>query len=188
METQVLLAQGADAEFLGSVVQLTISGVAQIFVFVCAWIIFEKAGEPGWAAITPVYGSMVFMRICGKPEWWGIFVIVCPLIYIIFAIIATIALAEKFGKSGGFAVGLIFLAPIFYGILAFGDAQYEGRRKKKKKRRYEEDEDDDYQERRKPRRSRDYDEDAEDRPRRRRRDDDEDDRPRRRRRRDDDDE
>jgi hypothetical protein len=37
-----------------------------------------------------------------------------------------IALAQVFGKSGGFAVGLIFLSLIFMAILAFGDAKYLG--------------------------------------------------------------
>ena len=43
-----------------------------------------------------------------------------------FAIITMVKLAKAFGKSGGFAVGLIFLSIIFYCILAFGDAQYIG--------------------------------------------------------------
>jgi hypothetical protein len=37
-----------------------------------------------------------------------------------------VALAAKFGKGVGFAIGLIFLPFIFYPILGFGDAQYSG--------------------------------------------------------------
>lgn len=55
------------------------------------------------------------------------------IITIIFMVIAFIMqcvfctrLAQNFGKSGGFAVGLIFLYPIFLCILGFGSAQYCG--------------------------------------------------------------
>jgi len=34
-------------------------------------------------------------------------------------------IAKNFGKSTGFGVGLIFLSPIFFAILAFGDAEYQ---------------------------------------------------------------
>lgn len=34
--------------------------------------------------------------------------------------------AKSFGKGTGFALGLIFLAPIFWLILGFGDARYVG--------------------------------------------------------------
>ena len=41
-------------------------------------------------------------------------------------IIVAIDLAKSFGKGTGFAVGLIFLAPIFILILGFGPATYQG--------------------------------------------------------------
>jgi hypothetical protein len=40
-------------------------------------------------------------------------------------IIVTIAFAAKFGKSGGFAAGLIILPFVFYPLLAFGDDRYQ---------------------------------------------------------------
>lgn len=35
-----------------------------------------------------------------------------------------LAIAERFGKSAGFGIGLAFLPFIFYPMLAFGDANY----------------------------------------------------------------
>ena len=35
-------------------------------------------------------------------------------------------LSKSFGKTEAYTVGLILLAPIFYPILAFGDARYFG--------------------------------------------------------------
>jgi hypothetical protein len=49
-----------------------------------------------------------------------------PIANFVIAILTYLALAEKFGKGGGFAMGLVFLGFIFFPILGFGDAQYRG--------------------------------------------------------------
>ncbi len=92
---------------------------------VAMWKIFEKAGEPGWAAIIPFYNLYVLFKITWGNGWKFLFLLI-PFANIVFAIITMVKLAKAFGKSGGFAVGLIFLSIIFYCILAFGDAQYIG--------------------------------------------------------------
>ena len=43
-----------------------ISLVLCVFVLVCMWIIFRKAGKPGWAAIVPFYNLYVLFDIT-----WG---------------------------------------------------------------------------------------------------------------------
>lgn len=87
------------------------------------WKVFVKAGQPGWAVLIPIYNLYILLKIVGKPAWWIILFIV-PLANLIVAILTTAALAKKFGKSTGFAVGLILLPFVFYPILGFGDAQY----------------------------------------------------------------
>jgi len=52
--------------------------------------------------------------------------IIVGIITIITTIIYLINLARNFGKSGGFAVGLILLYPIFFCILAFDSSEYCG--------------------------------------------------------------
>lgn len=89
------------------------------------WKVFTKAGKPGWAAIIPIYNVIVLLEIAGKPLWWIILFFI-PLVNLVMAIIVSIALAEKFGKGAGFGVGLALLGFIFYPILGFGDAQYQG--------------------------------------------------------------
>ena len=49
-----------------------------------------------------------------------------PIANFVIAIITMVKLAKAFGKSGGFAVGLIFLSVIFYCILAFDQSEYAG--------------------------------------------------------------
>ena len=89
------------------------------------WRIFTKAGKPGWASIVPFYNIIILLEIVGKP-WWYLLLLFIPIVNIVILIMVMIALAQVFGKSGGFAVGLIFLSLIFMAILAFGDAKYLG--------------------------------------------------------------
>jgi hypothetical protein len=141
---------GADAGFMAQLVpQLIIQyGVGLVLSGIMFWGVFEKAGEPGWASVIPFFRYMVLARISDQPEWLGI-VADIPLCGGIFAlilfIVAGIRLAGKFDQGGGYAVGLILLGIIFYPILGYGSALYEGRgrkkRKKKKRRRVRRDED-----------------------------------------------
>ena len=89
------------------------------------WKVFVKAGEPGWAAIVPIYNLFILAKIAGKPMWWGVLMLI-PLVGFIVFIIVAIALAEKFGKGAGFGLGLSFLGIIFFPILGFGDSRYQG--------------------------------------------------------------
>ncbi len=96
-----------------------------VFCIAVFWKLFSKAGEPGWACLIPIYNTIVFCKICGKPWWW--FILLCiPGVNFIILIILDLELAKRFGKSTGFAIGLILLFPIFCAILAFGSARYQG--------------------------------------------------------------
>ena len=97
-------------------------GVVMIFMIVCVWKIFEKAGVAGRKSIIPIYNGVCFFKICGMSGWWVLF---APFCLCIPCIVATFKLAKKFGKGVGFGFGLLFLNIIFYPILAFGDAKYQ---------------------------------------------------------------
>jgi hypothetical protein len=109
---------------MGTGTSLLILAVA-IVELIAMWKVFVKAGEPGWAVIIPIYNVIVFLKIAGKPLWWIILLLI-PVVNLVIAIIATIALAEKFGQGVGFAIGLLLLPFIFYPVLAFGGAKYKG--------------------------------------------------------------
>jgi hypothetical protein len=96
-----------------------------VLIIVAQWKIYEKAGKPGWACIIPIYNIIVLLEIIGKPWWWLLLMLV-PIVNIIFLIWMTNLLSLSFGKSEGFTVGLILLPIIFYPILGFGDATYNG--------------------------------------------------------------
>lgn len=103
----------------------TVSLLLIIFLIVCIWKIYKKAGRPGWASIIPFYNSYVLFDLA-----WGngiLFLLMfVPLVNIVVMIILYVKLANAFGKGGGFAVGLIFLPIIFLPILAFGNSSYIG--------------------------------------------------------------
>ena len=122
----VLLQQDSGGNAMnGTTMALIVLDVALIILMVAAlWAVFKKAGEPGWAALIPIYNIMVLLKISGKPMWWVILMLI-PFVNIIVLIIAIVGLARNFGKGAGFALGLVFLAPIFYPILAWGDAHYQ---------------------------------------------------------------
>ena len=107
---------------IGSMALLVILALG-VFMIASMWKVFEKAGEPGWASIIPIYNAIVLLRVAGKPFWWLILMMI-PLVNFAVMIVLGVALAERFGKGVGFGLGLTFLGPIFYPILAFGDAEY----------------------------------------------------------------
>ena len=94
-----------------------------IFFYVVQWIVFEKAGKPGWGIFIPIYNTILILEIAGKP-WWWLFLMMIPFVNIIIAIMIPIEIAKSFNKGVGFGIGLLFLPIIFYAILAFGDAEY----------------------------------------------------------------
>ena len=89
------------------------------------WKMFTKAGQPGWASIIPIYNIYIWCKIVGRP-WWWILLMLIPFVNFIICIILCIDLAKSFGKGVGFGLGLAFLGIIFFPILGFGSAQYQG--------------------------------------------------------------
>ena len=104
------------------------------------WKVFTKAGKEGWKSLIPIYNLYTLCEIVGVSPWWILIVFVGGLVCIIpiigwlaymvatvyFGILLAKSTANAFGKDTGFAVGLYFLAPIFFCILGFGKAKYEG--------------------------------------------------------------
>ncbi|PHQ78412.1 MAG: signal peptidase I [Phycisphaera sp.] len=89
------------------------------------WKMFKKAGQPGWAAIVPIYNIYVLCKVAGRPGWWLLLMLI-PIVGIVISIMVSIDISKSFGKGTGFAIGLILLGFIFYPILGFGKAEYQG--------------------------------------------------------------
>lgn len=96
-----------------------------VFEIASVWIVFAKAGRPGWAAVIPFYNLYVLCKVGGRPGWWWILYII-PIVDIVVSLVVSFGVAKHFAKGTGFAVGLWLLAFIFLPILAFGPAEYVG--------------------------------------------------------------
>ncbi|WP_053720250.1 DUF5684 domain-containing protein [Saccharothrix sp. NRRL B-16348] len=100
--------------------------VIGILLIAAMWKVYAKAGQPGWAAIIPIYNIYVQLKIVGRPGWWLILFLI-PFVNIVITLIVAIDMAKSFGKGSGFGVaGLWLFGFVGYPILAFGDATYRG--------------------------------------------------------------
>lgn len=119
-------ASTSSSSSAGVIVGLVIGLAVLVFMIAALWKVFTKAGQPGWAAIIPIYNVYVMCKIAGRPGWWVILYII-PIVNIVISIIVSLDVAKAFGKSGAFGFfGLWLFGIIGYPILGFGSAQYVG--------------------------------------------------------------
>lgn len=104
-----------------------------VFIIFANWRMFEKAGRPGWAAIVPIYNTVVLFDIIGY-KWYYIFFlllgsipVIGQILLILFTVHYSIKLAKSFGQAVVFGIGLALVNPVFVAILAFSkDIKYIG--------------------------------------------------------------
>jgi hypothetical protein len=52
-----------------------------VVIFAGLWKTFEKAGEPGWAAIIPIYNFYILTKISDNAWWWVVLFFI-PVIHL----------------------------------------------------------------------------------------------------------
>ena len=119
------LAQTQQGGGVGGMLVMLIWLAILVVIIAGMWKMFEKANQPGWGAIIPIYNTILMIKIAGKPVWWIILLLI-PLVNFIISIILYVALAQVFGKGVGFAIGILLLPFVFLPMLGFGSAQYKG--------------------------------------------------------------
>lgn len=103
-----------------------------VFMIVSWWIVFKKAGQPGWAILIPIFNFLVILRVAEKPWWWvfsvllAIIPIAGPILFLVVWVLICNAISKNFGQGAGFTVGLVLLSVVFVPILAFGDYKWKG--------------------------------------------------------------
>lgn len=105
------------------------SGTMMLFIFAVValmlaamWRVNERAGEPGWAVLVPIYNIYVMLKVARMSPWWMLTLII-PVVNIVVSFAMSFGIAKRFGKGVGFGLGLAFLPFIFLPLLAWGDAQ-----------------------------------------------------------------
>lgn len=100
--------------------------VVWVLSIVAMWKIFEKAGEPGWKSIIPIYSAYELCRIAGRNGLWVLGLLV-PFVNLIIWLVIAIDLAKHFGKDTVYGVVALWLfAIVGFLMLGFGDAKYVG--------------------------------------------------------------
>lgn len=110
---------------VGGVFAIVMLAVAVVFI-IGMWKVFEKAGQPGWASLIPIYNTYILIKIAGRPGWWLLLMLI-PLVNIVIFLLLSIDIAKAFGQSPVFGVVLLFLlCGIGYLVLGFGNYSYVG--------------------------------------------------------------
>lgn len=122
----LLLAQDTpEGTGAGLVVVVILELALAVLTLAGMWTTFAKAGQPGWAAIIPIYNLVVWLKIVGRPIWWVLLFLI-PCFQIIPLVIVCMDTARSFGQGVGFSIGLWLLSFIFWPMLGFGSAKYQG--------------------------------------------------------------
>ena len=66
----------------------------------------------------------MLLQIAGKPIWWIAPELICVCVQPLLLILVFIGLAERFGKGGGYGLGLVLLPYVFLPMLGFGKNRY----------------------------------------------------------------
>lgn len=140
----------------GGVVGLSIAVIMAVLACVFFWYIiqavgywkvFKKAGEDGWKALVPFYGTYIRYKLTWNermfwisaglmavgwviPESGNFLISLVRLAvsvgYLVITIKAFYKVSLAFGHGVGFTVGLFFLEPVFALILGLDGSRYEG--------------------------------------------------------------
>ena len=124
------------------VICMIIALLVVVFLIICNWKIFTKAGEEGWKAIIPFYNTWVLAKLVANNNvlvfilCCGSFIAFIPVIGwilslagLVGAVMLDLGLAKVFGKETWFGVLMIFFPYVMIPIIAFGSSTYDPSRK-----------------------------------------------------------
>lgn len=94
-----------------------------IGIIAVEWILFERAGEPGWKVLIPFYDSFIRHKIAfGEESKWYWFLILIPG----YGIYMQYAFTRSYGYSTGMAILSVFFPTIVSIVMVLQKAEYEG--------------------------------------------------------------
>ncbi len=117
MPLLALLRQSALGQESGDLLGLVVFLALVAVTTAALWRLFRVAGQPGWAAVVPIYNVVVLLRIAGRSAWWTLLAIV-PFVNLLVMLLAALGISRRFGHGVPLAIGLWLLPFVFYPMLA----------------------------------------------------------------------
>src|SRR5213592_3792402 len=65
-----------------------------VLMIAAMWKVFSKAGEPGWAALIPIFNVYVMCKVAGRPGWWLLLFLI-PFVNVVVAIIVSVDISKR---------------------------------------------------------------------------------------------
>jgi hypothetical protein len=103
----------------GILIASLVVGVIIYFIIAASYAkIFKKQGEKAVKGYIPIYNVCVLMKIVGMNPL-AVLLLIIPIVNLFLLALLSVRVANKFSKSAGFALGLLFVPFICYPVLAF---------------------------------------------------------------------
>lgn len=100
-------------------VMILISLALAVLQLIAYWKLFEKAGEPGWAAIVPVYSFLVMFKIAtGKMTLGWIYFAVCAVYVAAVIVLSFLSAFVTGGSLESDILSLIFMGVVLIFVIA----------------------------------------------------------------------
>ncbi|MDO4615420.1 MAG: DUF5684 domain-containing protein [Lachnospiraceae bacterium] len=97
-----------------------------IIYVISSWSMYEKMNMQGWISMIPFYNAWcLFESLYGYGAGIRSLTLLVPGLNIYVFILESLDLTYAFGQERKFAIGMIFLRPIFTTILGFGPAEFD---------------------------------------------------------------
>jgi hypothetical protein len=87
------------------------------------WKTFEKAGEPGWGAIVPIYNIYLMIKIADG-DWYWLLLFIIPVVNGILYLYVQWKIGAKFGLGVIGKLAFMLFAPLSYLATGFGSYRY----------------------------------------------------------------
>lgn len=137
------------ALLFGGITYVLVSLIWVILLVIARWMVFAKAGEPGWKSVIPIYNTYTSYKIAWTSDMFWLSLIfsvlsslfqamggdgfsimamlggICSIATAVIAFMYCLNLAKSFGKGLLFGIGLWLFEPVFMMILGLGSASYQ---------------------------------------------------------------
>ncbi len=96
---------------------------SSILVAIGQWAAYKKAGKKGWAALVPIYNTIVLLEIAELPTWYVILTLL-PFVNVYIMVKTYIEFVKKYRLNTVYAVGLLLAPIVFWLLIGLGTSKY----------------------------------------------------------------